>query len=95
MAKLCQEHRLPAMWVGRFVEGQAPALAVTGVRKVDTQDQAQLDDRIHLGSCTKAMTAAMIGQLCSEGKLKLDSTLREIFLRSNRSHPRIGEQRPF
>lgn len=79
MTKLCQEQRLPAMWAGCFVDGKIPALSATGVLKVDTQDEAKIDDRVHLGSCTKAMTAAMIGQLCTEGKLQLDSSLHEVF----------------
>jgi CubicO group peptidase (beta-lactamase class C family) len=54
-------------------------LAVAGVRKWESPDLAKVDDVVHLGSCTKAMTAAMIGQLCTEGKLRLDMPLREVF----------------
>lgn len=73
------KHQMPAMWCGVFhVDGRS-AMAVTGVRRWNDATAATLTDPIHLGSCTKAMTAAIIGQLCSEGKLRLDSNLRDVF----------------
>ncbi len=77
--KACTDNSLPALWAGRFVTGQPPVLAVAGVRKWKESDPAQIDDAVHLGSCTKAMTAAMIAQLCSEEKLTLDTPLKTVF----------------
>ncbi len=76
----CEQYSLPAMWAGKFfVDERPPVLEVAGKRKWDAPDLAEADDIIHLGSCTKAMTAAIIGQLCTEGKLRLDSTLADVF----------------
>jgi CubicO group peptidase (beta-lactamase class C family) len=76
----CDEHSLPGMWAGIFrVGGQSPIVTAAGKRNWNKPDLTQADDIVHLGSCTKAMTAVIIGQLCSEGKLRLDLPLREIF----------------
>lgn len=74
-----KKHQLPALWGGVFHLDGRSVMAATGVRRWNSEPQVTLTDPIHLGSCTKAMTAALIGQLCSEGKLKFDMTLHEIF----------------
>jgi len=38
-----------------------------------------VDDKIHLGSCTKAMTATLVGQLIEKKRLRLDTKMREAF----------------
>lgn len=84
----CEENALPGMWAGRFSVGDLPPVfEAAGKRKWDADDSAQADDIVHLGSCTKAMTAVIIGQLCTEGKLRLDSTLKEVF----REDARVAE----
>ena len=56
-----------------------PIVCASGVRKLGETEKVEPGDIVHLGSCTKAMTAALIGQLCSEGKLRLTSSLKEVF----------------
>ena len=36
-------------------------------------------DQVHIGSCTKAMTATLIGTLIDENKLSSGTTIREVF----------------
>jgi CubicO group peptidase (beta-lactamase class C family) len=80
LIETCAENALPGIWAGRFSIKEQPAMVeATGIRKWDTPEQVDADDIVHLGSCTKAMTAVIIGQLCTEGKLRLSSTLGEIF----------------
>lgn len=55
------------------------AQGVAGVRKRGTAERITLDDRFHLGSCTKAMTATLIAMLVEEGKLKWTTPLGEVF----------------
>src|SRR5207237_1946204 len=50
-----------------------------GIRKVGSEAPIQVGDRGHLGSCTKAMTATLIGTLVDQGALSWSSTIREIF----------------
>src|SRR5690349_14864330 len=52
---------------------------VAGVRKRGTAERITLDDRFHLGSCTKAMTATLVAMLVEEGKLNWTTTLGELF----------------
>ena len=77
--KTCNEHNLPALWAGKFSLDGTSVVCASGVRKLGESEKAEPSDIVHLGSCTKAMTAALIGQLCSEGTLRLDSPLKEIF----------------
>ncbi len=55
--KHLDEHRLPAIWAGKFSQGQPAVMFASGVRKWGSDEAVKVDDRIHLGSCTKAMTA--------------------------------------
>src|SRR5262245_33511590 len=55
------------------------AQGAAGVRKRGTAERITLDDRFHLGSCTKAMTATLVAMLVEEGKLDWTTTLGELF----------------
>ena len=55
------------------------AQGVAGVRKRGTAERITLDDRFHLGSCGKAMTATLVAMLVEEGKLNWTTTLGEVF----------------
>jgi CubicO group peptidase (beta-lactamase class C family) len=55
------------------------AQGVAGVRKRGSAERITLDDRFHLGSCTKAMTATLVAMLVEEGKLNWTTTLGELF----------------
>src|ERR1017187_2927233 len=55
------------------------AQGVAGVRKRGTAERITLDDRFHLGSAAKAMTATLVAMLVEEGKLNWTTTLGELF----------------
>ena len=47
-----------------------------------------MTDQVHLGSCTKAMTATLIGTLVDQGLLSWSSTIRSVFPElASRIHP--------
>jgi CubicO group peptidase (beta-lactamase class C family) len=48
------------------------------VRAFCPTKQITLDDQLHLGSCTKAMTATLDAMLVEEGKLNWTTTLGEL-----------------
>jgi CubicO group peptidase (beta-lactamase class C family) len=52
---------------------------VRGVRRFGSDDPATLDDRWHLGSNTKAMTAALFARLVEQGRARWDAPLGELF----------------
>jgi len=53
------------------------AIAAAGLRKSGSTAKMTPEDMVYLGSCTKAMTAAMLATLVSEGKLRWDMTVIE------------------
>ena len=55
------------------------AQGAAGVRKRGTAERITLDDRFHLGSSGKAMTATLVAMLVEEGKLNWTTTLGELF----------------
>jgi CubicO group peptidase (beta-lactamase class C family) len=69
------KHHLPALGGAIVTSKGLSALAVTGVRKAGTSVAATRDDLWHLGSDTKAMTAAWIATVVRTGKLSWDSTV--------------------
>jgi CubicO group peptidase (beta-lactamase class C family) len=70
---------LPAL-AGAIVTGSGiiDAQAV-GCRKYGGEMNVTNNDRFHLGSCTKALTAVLLGILVDEGKIKWSTTLKEVF----------------
>ena len=69
------KHDVPALWAGRFHADGRRVFAVSGVRKHGEVDPARLDDLVHIGSCTKAMTAVMVARRCSRETLTFDPRL--------------------
>lgn len=49
------------------------ALSVTGVQRVNTTYPAHINDRFHIGSNTKGVTAYIASRLVKEGKLRWDT----------------------
>jgi CubicO group peptidase (beta-lactamase class C family) len=55
------------------------ALGVAGFRQRGLEIQIQRDDLFHIGSCTKAMTATLIGLFVQEEKLSWSTTFSKAF----------------
>ena len=72
-----KEHKLVALAAGVVSEGEVIALGAVGERKHGSGIKVTVNDKFHLGSCTKAMTGTLIGMLVEEGKLGWDTTLAE------------------
>jgi CubicO group peptidase (beta-lactamase class C family) len=68
-------HHFPALGGAIVTSRGLTAMAVTGVRKAGTDVVATPDDLWHLGSDTKAMTAAWIARIVISGRLSWDSTI--------------------
>jgi CubicO group peptidase (beta-lactamase class C family) len=74
-----QKHKLPAL-AGAIVTSQgAQAVGAVGVRKAGTDVVVTIDDKWHIGSDTKAMTATLIGAIVKQGKLKWETTIEDSF----------------
>src|SRR5262245_53130672 len=76
---LREHYELPGI-VGAIVDrGELVALGADGVRKRDAAVPITAQDRMHLGSCTKAMTATLCAIFVEEGKLSWQTKLGEVF----------------
>jgi CubicO group peptidase (beta-lactamase class C family) len=73
------QHGLPAMTVGVTRGKELIALGAVGVRKLGDPTIVEVDDRWHLGSCTKAMTATLLATFVEQGQLTWDTTLAQAF----------------
>lgn len=58
---ICKEYKLPALAAVVVSKGEVIGLSAVGERKYKSGINVTTNDRFHLGSCTKAMTATMIG----------------------------------
>jgi CubicO group peptidase (beta-lactamase class C family) len=74
-----QKHRVPAIAAALVTSKGLVAVGVVGTRKQGTETVATLDDKWHLGSDGKAMTATLIARLVEQGRLNWDATLAEVF----------------
>ncbi|MGQ9588913.1 MAG: serine hydrolase domain-containing protein [Planctomycetota bacterium] len=76
---ILEDHKLPALAAAVVTERGVEAAAAVGVRKRGSGVAATKGDLWHLGSETKAMTAALVARLVEKGLLRWDSTVAEIF----------------
>jgi len=74
-----QEKRIPALGAVVLHSQRVLSLTVVGRRRADKPMPVQTEDRFHLGSCTKAMTATLIARLVDAGKVRWNQTLGEAF----------------
>lgn len=59
-------------------QGDSTSSAAAGVRGVDDDTPAEVDDPLRIASITKSVTATVILQLAEEGELGLETTVDEI-----------------
>jgi CubicO group peptidase (beta-lactamase class C family) len=72
------KYGLPALAAAVVKKGEIVAAGAVGVRVYGTDIPVTIDDRFHLGSDTKAMTATLAGILVDDRKLRWTSTVGEV-----------------
>ncbi len=80
-----ERHDLPGLAAAVVAGKDLVAIGAVGVRKRGDETRVTAEDRFHLGSCTKSMTATMLATLVEEGKLGWNTTVGEVF-------PELAEQ---
>jgi CubicO group peptidase (beta-lactamase class C family) len=70
---------LPAVAAAVVKDGETVAAGVAGVRRIGTTIAVTVQDRFHIGSDTKAMTALLAAMLVEDGKLRWNTTVGEIY----------------
>ncbi len=73
------KHDIPALAAAIVSRGELEAVGVCGVRERGSEVKVTLDDRFHLGSCSKAMTATLCAILVEKKQLAWDSSLVDAF----------------
>lgn len=80
IAEILAKHPgVPALGGATVELDGASNVGVSGVRRLGSKDAIKLDDAFHLGSCTKSMTALLIGRLIDAKELRFDTTMKECF----------------
>lgn len=72
------EAKVPALAAAVIQKNKLVALGAVGKRRADRDDPIRHDDRFHIGSCTKSMTATMIARLVEMDKLDWGSMVAEV-----------------
>lgn len=79
MEEIREVHNLPALG-GIFVSGsEITQSAVVGLRSLPNGLPATIEDKWHLGSLTKSMTATLCARLVEQGVLQWTTTIGEVF----------------
>lgn len=87
LEKVLEERGVPAVGGAVFTAERVLVKAATGVRRRGEHAEVTVDDRWHLGSCTKAMTGTLAAVAVERGELEWGSTLGEVLgTRAGRMH---------
>ena len=79
LKKVMKSYHLPSIAAAVTKNGTIIAKSAVGFRKAGSPEQVTIDDKYHIGSCTKSMTATLAAMLVEDGKIKWNSTIVEIF----------------
>ncbi|HEV7279087.1 MAG TPA: serine hydrolase domain-containing protein [Pirellulaceae bacterium] len=79
VAEKLRATKVPAAAMAVLQRGELRGAGVAGVRKRGADVLATIDDKFHLGSCTKAMTATLVGKYVERGDLDWTTTVAELF----------------
>ena len=79
LVPLLARYELPAVAAAVVKGGKVVAVGAVGTRKAGAKIPVTVNDRFHLGSDTKAMTALLAALFVEEGKIRWNSTVSEVF----------------
>ena len=73
------KHNFPALAAAVVVDGKIVMTNAVGFRKNGSLENVTVDDKFHLGSVTKSMTATVAAMLVEQGKISWMTTIGETF----------------
>lgn len=76
---IIKRHAIPGGVAAMVEDGKMTLKVASGVRMLGDTAPFTVDDKVHIGSCTKAMTATLVGILIDEGKLTWDTKIIDVF----------------
>jgi CubicO group peptidase (beta-lactamase class C family) len=72
-----EKRQLPALAAAVMKDGKLVAIGATGLRRLGGTERVTIEDKWHVGSCTKSMTASVAARLVERGVLKWDQMVGE------------------
>jgi len=84
--KIQKESQMPGLQVSVTENGNEIFSYLNGLRAINHKSQITNEDKWHLGSCTKPMTAFLIGQLIDQKKINWDTKLENIIPQNQKIH---------
>lgn len=78
ISKVPAETGTPAVGVLLVLDGETRGIGVSGLRKAGSAESVESEDKWHLGSCTKSMTATLAAALVEEGVITWDATVADV-----------------
>jgi CubicO group peptidase (beta-lactamase class C family) len=79
LAPIVEKAGVPGMVAAIVRSDGLTSLGAAGIRAKGAPEPVTTSDSFHMGSCTKAMTATLIGMLVEEGKLSWSTTIADVF----------------
>jgi CubicO group peptidase (beta-lactamase class C family) len=79
LEKIRQKEKLPAIAASVIIDGNIYVKGAVGTRKYGTNNWVTLEDKFLIGSCGKAVTAALAAVLINEGLLEWNTSLGQVF----------------
>ena len=76
--RLRKEAHLVGVGTTLLIDGEIVAAAVSGTRRQGSDVAVTVDDKWHIGSITKSMTATVIAKLVERGQVSWDSSLPDL-----------------
>ena len=77
--EIVAQEKIPGMIAAIVSSKEIIAIGSAGVRSVNSNTKLSDNDLVHIGSCTKAMTAALIASLVSDGIITWETTISAVF----------------
>jgi CubicO group peptidase (beta-lactamase class C family) len=74
-----EKHKLPGLAAAVVVDGKIVVTNAVGFRKNGGTEKVTADDKFHLGSVTKSMTATVAAMLVEQGKISWTTTIGGTF----------------
>ena len=74
-----EKHNFPALAAAVVIDGKIVVANAVGFRKNGGAEKVTVDDKFHLGSVTKSMTATVAAMLVEQGKISWTTTIGEAF----------------
>ena len=79
LEELRRKYNLPGLLAGQFDTQNLRHIQAVGFRRSGSKDPLLVSHPMHLGSCTKSMTATLIAMAVDEGRLGWHTTLGDVF----------------